>query len=297
LPGFRRQPGIAHPDSRCPSTSNGNSTLQRQGETGLIGGTFGKEVDMQSAIVIPARFASTRLPGKPLLKRTGKYLIQHVYERACQAGSNMVLVATDDARILDAVAEFGGRAVMTRGDHPTGTDRIAEVARNLDADVVINLQGDEPLIDPAVIDLLPELLRRHPECDMATLATPIESLEQLQDPNCVKVVCDNRGRALYFSRSPIPHVRGAKADFARRPALFLQHLGLYAYRRDFLIRFSQLPPEPLEEAEKLEQLRALAVGREISVGIVTHAGRGVDTPADYDRFVETWRAMQSAAAA
>jgi 3-deoxy-manno-octulosonate cytidylyltransferase (CMP-KDO synthetase) len=252
------------------------------------------EVDMRTAIVIPARYASTRLPAKPLLKETGKYLIQHVYERACEASADTVVVATDDARILSAVHEFGGRVVMTRSDHPTGTDRIAEVASRLDVEVVLNLQGDEPLIDPAFLDLLPELLRCDPDADVATLAVPITSLEQYRDPNCVKVVCDSHRRALYFSRSPIPYVREGQPDFARRPSLFLQHLGLYAYRRDFLLRLAQLPPEPLEETEKLEQLRVLAIGKRISVGVVQHSGRGVDTPADYARFVETWRRMQAA---
>jgi 3-deoxy-manno-octulosonate cytidylyltransferase (CMP-KDO synthetase) len=250
---------------------------------------------MKTAIVIPARYASTRLPGKPLLKETGKYLIQHVYERACLSKADTVLVATDDARILSAVREFGGRVVMTRNDHPTGTDRIAEVAARLEADVIINLQGDEPLIDPASLDLLPELLRGDPEAAVATLAVPITALEQYRDPNCVKVVRDAGGRALYFSRSPIPCVREGEPDFARRPALYLQHLGLYAYRREFILRLAQLPPEPLEEAEKLEQLRVLSVGKRISVGIVEHAGRGVDTPADYARFVEMWRASPLAA--
>jgi 3-deoxy-manno-octulosonate cytidylyltransferase (CMP-KDO synthetase) len=251
---------------------------------------------MHTAIIIPARYASSRLPGKPLLRETGKYVIQHVYEQACKARADLVMVATDDQRILDAVHGFGGRAVMTRADHPTGTDRIAEVVRQLDVQIIVNVQGDEPLIDPAALDLLPELLRRDPGSDMATLATPIVSLEQYRDPNCVKVVCDSRGRALYFSRSPIPFVRDGEPDLARRPAMFLQHLGLYAYRRDFLLKLAQLPPEPLEQCEKLEQLRVLAIGKAISVGVVEHAGRGVDTPADYQRFVEAWRQMQARAA-
>jgi 3-deoxy-manno-octulosonate cytidylyltransferase (CMP-KDO synthetase) len=245
-----------------------------------------KEVGMQTAIVIPARYASTRLPGKPLLRQTGKYLIQHVYERACLAKAEAVIVATDDQRIFDAVRSFGGRVVMTRNDHPSGTDRIAEVAQHLDAEIIINLQGDEPLIDPKSLDLLPTLLRHDLDAAMATLATPISSLDQYRDPNCVKVVIDNRGRALYFSRSPIPYVRDGQPDFQRRPAQFLQHLGLYAYRRKFLLEFAQLPPEPLEERERLEQLRVLAAGKAICVGVVEHAGRGVDTPEDYRQFLE-----------
>ncbi|HYV35753.1 MAG TPA: 3-deoxy-manno-octulosonate cytidylyltransferase [Gemmataceae bacterium] len=246
---------------------------------------------MHTAVVIPARYASSRLPGKPLLRETGKYLIQHVYERACQAHADAVIVATDDQRIFEAVRDFGGSVVMTRDDHPSGTDRIAEVAQGLAADVVVNLQGDEPMIDPAALDQLQELLHRDPGADVATLATPITSLEQYRDPNCVKVVCDKRGRALYFSRSPIPYVREGQPNFSQRPAMFLQHLGLYAYRRDFLLKLAQLPPEPLEDAERLEQLRVLANGKGISVGVVEHAGRGVDTPADYRRFVEMWRGM------
>jgi 3-deoxy-manno-octulosonate cytidylyltransferase (CMP-KDO synthetase) len=242
---------------------------------------------MRTAIVIPARFASSRLPGKPLLRATGKYLIQHVYERACLARADAVLVATDDARILQAVTSFGGRAVMTRSDHPSGTDRVAEVARGLDADLIVNLQGDEPLIDPATIDLLPSLLHQDAEAVMATLAVPIMDMETWQDPSCVKVVCDRSGRALYFSRSLIPHVRDDKPDF--RSGAFLQHLGLYAYRRDFLLELARLPPEPLEHLEKLEQLRVLALGYRIAVGVVAHAGRGVDTPGDYEHFVQAYR--------
>ncbi|MCS6851407.1 MAG: 3-deoxy-manno-octulosonate cytidylyltransferase [Gemmataceae bacterium] len=245
---------------------------------------------MQVAIVIPARYASKRLPGKPLLRVTGKYLIQHVYERACQAHrARTVIVATDDPRIAAAVRRFGGRVAMTRRDHPSGTDRVAEVARHLDADVVINLQGDEPLIDPEALDLLPGLLERDPEADMATLAVPLRSKGDWLDPNCVKVVCDATGRALYFSRSPIPYVRDGEPDFASDPPRFLRHLGLYAYRREFLLQLAMLPPAPLEKLEKLEQLRVLARGRAIQVGVVRHGGLGVDTAADYERFVQLYR--------
>ena len=251
---------------------------------------------MKTAIVIPARYASSRLPGKPLLRETGKYLIQHVYEQAGQSGAGEVIVATDDERILRAVAGFGGKAVMTRADHASGTDRIAEVAGSLDAEIIVNLQGDEPLIEPAILDLLPELLEQDGAADVATLATPITSAEQWRDPNCVKVVRDNSDRALYFSRSPIPYVRDGHADFSQRPALFLQHLGLYAYRRAFLLKLATLPPEPLEGLEKLEQLRVLAIGRCIHVGVVDHSAIGVDTPADYQRFVETYRRQEHRAA-
>ena len=245
---------------------------------------------MKTAIVIPARYASTRLPGKPLLRQTGKYLVQHVYERACAARrASQVLVATDDPRIVAAVESFGGQVVLTRRDHASGTDRVAEVAQELDAEIIVNLQGDEPLVDPAALDLLPELLRRDPGADMAALATPIASPEQWHDPNCVKVVCDAAGRALYFSRSPIPYVRDGRPDFAARPARFLQHLGIYAYRRAFLLQLARLPQHPLEETERLEQLRVLASGQRIHVGIVPHAARGVDTFDDYQEFVRAYR--------
>jgi len=245
---------------------------------------------MKTAIIIPARYASSRLPGKPLLRQTGKYLVQHVYERACQARkAGTVLVATDDPRIVAAVESFGGKVVLTRRDHPSGTDRVAEAARHVDADVIVNLQGDEPLVDPAALDLLAELLQRHPSTDMATLAVPLHSAEQLHNPNCVKVVCDASCRALYFSRSPIPFVRDGQPDFKTRPARFLQHLGLYAYRRPFLFSLASLPPEPLEQLEKLEQLRVLALGRSIQVGVVEQASIGVDTLADYEQFVRLYR--------
>jgi 3-deoxy-manno-octulosonate cytidylyltransferase (CMP-KDO synthetase) len=245
---------------------------------------------VKTVIIIPARYASSRLRGKPLLRQTGKYLVQHVYERACQARhASAVVVATDDSRIVAAVKNFGGRVAMTRRDHPSGTDRVAEVARNLDADIVINLQGDEPLIDPAALDLLTELLTKNPAADMATLAMPLPSEEAYHNPNCVKVVTDTSGRALYFSRSPIPFVRDGKPDFATRPACFLQHLGIYAYRRSFLLELASLPPHPLEQLEKLEQLRVLASGRSILVGTVAQSGIGVDTYEDYECFVQADR--------
>jgi 3-deoxy-manno-octulosonate cytidylyltransferase (CMP-KDO synthetase) len=240
---------------------------------------------MKTAIIIPARYASSRLPAKPLLRETGKYLIQHVYERACESNADLAVVATDDQRIFDAVRSFGGNVVMTRDDHPSGTDRVAEVAAKLDADLIVNLQGDEPMIEPATLDMVARLLHQDRDAAMATLAVPIRTLENYRDPNCVKVVCDKQGRALYFSRSPIPFVRDDEPDLATGG--FLQHLGLYAYRREFLLELAKLPPEPIEQYEKLEQLRVLALGHRIQVGVVQHAHRGVDTPADYQRFVET----------
>jgi 3-deoxy-manno-octulosonate cytidylyltransferase (CMP-KDO synthetase) len=252
---------------------------------------------MRTAIVIPARYASTRLPGKPLLRSTGKYLVQHVYEQACRAKrANTVIVGTDDPRVAAAVESFGGRVAMTRRDHPSGTDRVAEVAASLDADVVINVQGDEPLIEPGILDHLVDLLDRDHDAQVATLATPISSDEVYRDPNCVKLVRDSRGRALYFSRSAVPYVRDAQPDYGARPAQFLLHLGLYAYRRPFLLKMAALPPSPLESLEKLEQLRVLSFGQPIQVGVVPHSGRGVDTFDDYQRFVADYYAQPVSAA-
>jgi 3-deoxy-manno-octulosonate cytidylyltransferase (CMP-KDO synthetase) len=259
--------------------------------------TLGKEADMKTAIVIPARYASSRLPGKPLLRDTGKYLIQHVYERARYARqASQVIVATDDARIESAVRSFGGTVVMTRSDHANGTDRVAEVAAKLDTDVVVNLQGDEPLINPDSLDYVADLLARNPTAEMATLAVPIRSVEQWRDPNCVKVVVGDRGQAMYFSRSPIPFVRDGEPDFQRYPCQFFQHLGLYAYRRSFLLQLATLPRTPLEDLEKLEQLRVLALGKRIQVGLVRERSIGVDTWEDYRRFVELWQGQTTRAA-
>jgi 3-deoxy-manno-octulosonate cytidylyltransferase (CMP-KDO synthetase) len=249
---------------------------------------------MRFAIVIPARFAAARLPGKPLLNASGKYLIEHVYEQAVQARcADQVIVATDDVRILQAVHSFGGQCIMTRTDHVSGTDRIAEVAESLDVDAIINLQGDEPLFDPAGLDLLADLLQKDADAEVATLATPIREAETYRNPNCVKVVCDDRGRALYFSRSPIPMVRDGDPDFATEPPRFLLHLGVYAYRRATLLRLARTPPHPLEQLEKLEQLRVLGNGGIIQVGVISWAHRGVDTPEDYAAFLAIAR-QQSA---
>jgi 3-deoxy-manno-octulosonate cytidylyltransferase (CMP-KDO synthetase) len=245
---------------------------------------------MKTVIIIPARYASTRLPGKPLLRETGKYLIQHVYERACEAScAKQVLVATDDPRIEAAVRSFGGDVAMTRRDHASGTDRVAEVARKLDADVIVNLQGDEPLIDPKQIDQVAELLEHYRQADVATLAVPLPTAEQWQNPNCVKVVVGDCGQAIYFSRSPVPHVRDERPDFTRQPYQFFQHMGLYAYRKPFLLQLAAMPPSPLEKLEKLEQLRVLAMGKTIQVGISASASVGIDTRQDYAWFVQRLR--------
>jgi 3-deoxy-manno-octulosonate cytidylyltransferase (CMP-KDO synthetase) len=247
---------------------------------------------MEIVGVIPARFASTRLPGKPLLTETGKPLIQHVVESARSARSlQRIIVATDDERIAAAVTGFGGEAMMTRADHPTGTDRVAEVAARIEtARIIVNIQGDEPEIAGDTIDRLVDLLEHDPDAPMATLGTPIRDEAIYRDPSCVKVVCSQRGRALYFSRSPIPCHRDGLPEFASAslPAAYL-HLGLYAYRRDFLLSIGTLPRSPLEAAEKLEQLRVLDAGYPIAIGIVDEPSVGIDTPDDYRRFVARWR--------
>ncbi len=208
-------------------------------------------------------------------------LIQHVYEQVLRAELvERVLVATDDRRIVDVVQTFGGEAVMTRGDHPNGTSRIAEVAADLDAAVIVNVQADEPEIEPALIDTAIRCLGSHHGCPVATLASPFAQDEDPADPNIVKVVVDAAGRALYFSRALIPHDRDG--DAGEPP---LKHLGMYVYRRDFLLEFSRLEPTPLERIERLEQLRVLEHGHHIAVAIVTAQYHGIDTPDQYDEFV------------
>jgi 3-deoxy-manno-octulosonate cytidylyltransferase (CMP-KDO synthetase) len=251
---------------------------------------------MEIVAVIPARFASTRLPGKPLLSDTGRPLIQHVVEAARRATKlNRVIVATDDPRIAEAVARFGGECVMTRANHPSGTDRVAEVAAEMpEAKIVVNLQGDEPEVSGTALDRVVALLEEDRDAPMATLATAIRDEAVYRDPACVKVVCSRAGRALYFSRTPIPHHRDGPPDPSAGLPIALLHLGLYAYRRDFLLQLGSLPPSPLEQAEKLEQLRVLEAGYPIAVGVVDEPGVGIDTPEDYRRFVERWRAREGA---
>jgi 3-deoxy-manno-octulosonate cytidylyltransferase (CMP-KDO synthetase) len=244
---------------------------------------------VKAVAIIPARYASTRFPGKPLANETGKYLIQHVCEQVARARSIAeTIVATDDQRIAEAVQSFGGRAAMTRPEHPSGTDRVAEVAESLEADVIVNVQGDEPEIEPANIDKLVSLLADDPSVQMGTLACPFPAGADPADPNAVKVVLDRRGRALYFSRSLIPYPQdhagppGATGD----PSRWLLHLGIYAYRRAFLLELAQLPPTPLEQRERLEQLRPLEHGHPLAVAIVEKATLGIDTPEDYAAFVQ-----------
>ena len=230
---------------------------------------------MKIACIIPSRYASTRLPGKPLRLIHGKTLVRRVYERAAQAKvPEIVLVATDHEDIAAEVSSFGGTAVMTSVDCPTGTDRLAEVAAKYpDYDIIVNVQGDEPLIDPDVIDRLAQLLVEKEELVMATVATPLAE-EKYDDPSAVKVVVNQKGEALYFSRSLIPYPRH---DFAVPP---LKHVGIYAYRRAFLLDYAQMPQTPLETAESLEQLRALENGYKIGVIIEKTADIGIDTPED-----------------
>jgi 3-deoxy-manno-octulosonate cytidylyltransferase (CMP-KDO synthetase) len=236
--------------------------------------------------IIPARYGSSRFPGKPLVHISGKPMIQHVYERSLRAkGLDRLIVATDDTRIADSVRAFGGEFVITRTDHPSGTDRLAEASRILglsDQDIVINIQGDEPLVEPSMIQLLITALEQSPHCSMATLAYRSMSEREYLDPNVVKVVLDGNGRALYFSRAPIP----CRRDTGDSPMSFLKHLGFYAYRNDFLQAFTHLPPGGLESIEKLEQLRALENGHAIQVALSRVESFGVDTPEDLDRISE-----------
>ncbi len=242
-------------------------------------------------IVIPARYASTRLPGKPLKKLNSKPLIEHVYNAAAKTNADEIIVATDNQEILDTVTAFGGSAIMTRDDHPSGTDRINEVATKKEwgpSTIVVNLQGDEPLVQTDNIHALVELLGKNNNADMATLATPFEKLEDVINPNNVKVVLDNHNFALYFSRAPIPWVRDhfKIKDFAHSTGdlpefPFYLHIGLYAYRVQTLHQFSKLPPSMLEQAESLEQLRIISNGMKIIVKQSTDIlGHGVDTPED-----------------
>ena len=231
--------------------------------------------------VIPSRWGSTRFPGKSLALVGGKPLLAWVVERARQAKRlDEILVATDDARIAAAAESFGVAVALTSPDHPSGTDRIAEAIRGRAADVVVNVQGDEPLIDPALIDRVAGVLLDAADWDMATAAAPIRSAEELHNSDVVKVVRARDGRALYFSRSVIPHVRGAAAGHPPAPGAHFRHIGLYGYRRAFLERLVREPPCALENLEKLEQLRALDLGCRMAVLECEAFGIGVDSPAD-----------------
>ena len=246
---------------------------------------------MKVLAIIPPRYGSTRFPGKMLADKTGKFLIQHVYERVRQAGRiSRVLVATDDERIRQAVVSFGGEAVMTSPAHPSGTDRVAEALGDIRCDLVVNVQGDEPEIEPATVDTLVELMTRSSDCAMGTLACPFSAIPDPDpaDPNCVKVVVDREGRALYFSRSLLPYPRETNGQCRDLDRCYL-HIGIYAYRPSFLNLLTTLPPTPLEKTERLEQLRVLEHGHRIAVGLIDHAVPGVDTSDDYEAFVQRVR--------
>ncbi len=250
----------------------------------------GGDCDGAVAVVIPARFASTRLPGKPLLELDDKCLLQYVWEQALLAEfPSRIIIATDDQRIFDAAADFGAEVQMTSPDHQSGTDRIAEIVSSglLNASVIVNVQGDEPEIDPCDIDAAARLLLDDAAADIATLVTPIASLDEYRNPNAVKAVVSGDSYALYFSRAAVPFVRDGideAADFASLG--IYRHLGLYAYRRATLLEFSRAPQSRLEKLEKLEQLRALEMGLRIKTAVTLNAPAGIDTEADFQAFVK-----------
>jgi len=232
-------------------------------------------------IVIPARYGSTRLPGKPLVSLAGKPMIQRVYERAkLAATAHRVIVATDDERIVKAVEAFGGTARMTRPDHRTGTERVAEVAAHEKGDVFVNVQGDEPLLDPVAVDTAVQALLEDPPASVATVATPIRTPADIMDPNVVKTVLDFDDNGIYFSRAPIPWVRDTASKIQVR---HLKHLGLYVFQRDALLEYPTLPQGELERIEQLEQLRWLENGWKIRVAEVEHDAVSVDVPEDVSR--------------
>jgi 3-deoxy-manno-octulosonate cytidylyltransferase (CMP-KDO synthetase) len=249
---------------------------------------------LAAIVVIPARFSSTRFPGKVIVCETGKPLVQHVVERAGSARRiSDVIVAADDERIADALRPYGTRCVMTSPEHASGTDRVAEVAWSVSGSIIVNVQGDEPEIEPQTIDALVERLEIGGG-EMATAATPMPASADAADPNLVKVVIDLEGKALYFSRFPIPFCRDRAGP--SRPAYYL-HQGIYAYRREFLLELASWPPTPLELSEKLEQLRVLEHGRSIEVIVTPRAVHGIDTPRQYEEFVRRFEKNQTGAAA
>ncbi|MFW6409733.1 MAG: 3-deoxy-manno-octulosonate cytidylyltransferase [Halanaerobiales bacterium] len=232
---------------------------------------------MRVTAIIPARYKSTRFTGKPLAEICGKPMIQHVYQQTKMVeGMDQVIVATDDQRIYRAVEKFDGEVTMTSSQHRSGTDRIAEVAGSLDTDLIVNVQGDEPLIKPEMIERAMEPFTDEPELEMSTLRKKINNLGEIKNPNVVKVVTDKKNYALYFSRSPIPYQREGNPEYYK-------HIGLYVFRRDFLLKYSQLNPTPLEKAESLEQLRALENGHKIKVVETDYEVIGVDQPQDIEK--------------
>lgn len=243
---------------------------------------------MNIMVVIPARYGSSRLAGKVLAKETGKYLVQHTYERAlCAKRVSQALIATDDERVLDACRRFGAPCVMTSPAHQSGTDRIAEAVAQQPCDIVVNLQADEPEIDPDYIDRVAGLLADNPDVPMGTLLAPFEDVRDVANPNIVKCITDKDGRALYFSRSVIPYDRQAAG--VGEMNLYRRHLGIYAYRWEFLLAYSAMPQSKLERCEKLEQLRVLENGFTILTATVEKAWDGVDTPEQYQTFVKRYK--------
>lgn len=238
-------------------------------------------------VYIPARYASSRLPGKPLLEVGGKSILQHVYDNACASGAAEVVIATDDERIANAATAFGGAVALTSSDHPSGTDRIAEAVAargEPDSTIIVNVQGDEPLLPAAVIAQVAALVGD--DIDIATICEPVHELAAVTNPNIVKVVRGAGDRALYFSRAPIPQSRDGAIDVAH----YRRHVGIYAYRAGYLRRFVATPPSELEQIECLEQLRALAHNAVVVVGdAVEDCGIGVDTPADFEQLRARWR--------
>jgi len=234
---------------------------------------------------IPARYGSTRLAGKVLAKDTGKFLIQHTYERACLATlPEKVIIAADDQKIAAAAGTFGAECILTSAEHKSGTDRIAEAVKDIDVEIVVNLQADEPEIDPQNIDYLARLLAENPNYQMATLAADFQNPEQIANPDIVKVIIDSNGRAIYFSRAPIPYDRDKSG--VGKIQQYLRHIGIYAYSKQFLLKITALPQTKLEKIEKLEQLRAIENGFSILVGKVKHTCDGIDTPQQYAEFVK-----------
>ncbi|UCE99976.1 MAG: 3-deoxy-manno-octulosonate cytidylyltransferase [Planctomycetota bacterium] len=246
---------------------------------------------MKILACIPARYSSTRFTGKVLAKDTGKFLIQHTYEQACLAKlPDNVIIAADDERIAEAAKSFGAECILTSPDHKSGTDRIAEAVADIDTEIVVNLQADEPEIDPENIDFLADLLIKNPDYQMATLAADFQHAEQIADPNIVKVIIDCDDRAIYFSRAPIPYDR--EETGLGEVQQYLRHIGIYAYRKEFLLKITALPQTPLEKTEKLEQLRALENGFDILVGKIKHTCEGIDTPEQYAEFTERYKKRQ-----
>ena len=243
---------------------------------------------MKVIAVIPARLRSTRFPGKVLAKDTGRYLIQHTYERACLAKlPEKVIIAADDEKVMAAAKTFGAECILTSPDHQSGTDRIAEAVADMDVEIIVNLQGDEPEIDPDNIDYLAKMLMDNPDCPMATLAAEFQTVEQVSDPNIVNVIIGRSNKAIYFSRWPIPYDRekSGVGDVQQ----YLKHIGIYAYRKKFLLEITALSQTPLEKIEKLEQLRAIENGYSILVGKVKHTCDGIDTPEQYAEFVKRYK--------